>query len=147
MIRLRATAIATDESPAPDRLVTLLDAARHGDRTALGSLLESFRPYLSLFADRKLGLDLKPKFAGSDLVQMTFLEAQQAFPRFEGSTSADLQAWLERILLNNLVEVARRFRESEKRRLKREVALDKNHAPLDRTTPSKKAIVREESER
>jgi len=40
----------------------------------------------SLVFNRQLGQDLKQKCGGSDLVQQTFLDAQQAFPRFVGST-------------------------------------------------------------
>jgi len=34
-----------------------------------GPFLDSFRGYVRLFADRKLGADLKPKCRESDLVQ------------------------------------------------------------------------------
>ncbi len=129
----------------------LAEAARRGDRTALGLILESFRTYLSLFSDRKIGQDLKPKCGESDLVQQTFLDAQQAFPRFDGSTPDELRAWLERILLNNLGDLARKYRKAEKRQVKREVALANGsaeiHAPVDRRTPSKKVIALEEEEK
>jgi len=129
----------------------LAAAAREGDRSALGYLLESFRSYLRLFSDRKLGPDLKQKCGGSDLVQQTFLDAQQAFPRFEGSRPDELRVWLERILLNNLGDLARQFRDAEKRQVKREISLAESWAeidtPVDRSTPSKKAIAREEEQR
>jgi RNA polymerase sigma-70 factor, ECF subfamily len=130
--------------------LTLLDAARRGDRSALGYLLDSFRSYLVLFADRKLGTDLKPKCSKSDLVQRTFLEAQEGFPRFNGSTPDELLAWLERILLNNLGDVVRQFRTAEKRQIHREVPLAGNWAEadelIDRSTPSKKVAAHEESD-
>ncbi len=131
--------------------VELARAAREGDRSALGALLESFRSYLQLFSDRQLWSDLKPKCGGSDLVQQTFLDAQQAFPRFVGSTPDELRVWLERILLNNLGDLARQFRGAEKRQLQREISLAGRRAeidtPVDRSTPSKKVIAREEEER
>jgi RNA polymerase sigma-70 factor, ECF subfamily len=131
-----------------DRLLT---AARAGDRSALGHLLDSFRVYLSLLADRKLGADLKPKCSQSDLVQKTFLDAQQAFGQFEGSDPQKVCAWLERILLNNLGDVARQFRQSEKRQIQREVPLAESwgeiSALIDRSTPSKKVASQEESDR
>jgi RNA polymerase sigma-70 factor, ECF subfamily len=73
----------------------LAEAARKGDRSALGHLLEGFRAYLHLLSVRKLGPDLKPKYGESDLVQQTFLDAQRAFADFRGSSPQELRAWLE----------------------------------------------------
>jgi RNA polymerase sigma-70 factor, ECF subfamily len=133
------------------RFASLLTAARAGDQTALGQLLDGFRSYLALLADRKLGADLKPKCSESDLVQRTFLDAQGAFPRFEGSKPDELLAWLERILLNNLGDVVRQFRQTEKRQIRREVPLVENwgeiDALMDRSTPSKKVSAQEEEQR
>jgi RNA polymerase sigma-70 factor (ECF subfamily) len=128
----------------------LAAAARRGDLSALGILLGGFQPYLHLVADRKLGADLKPKCAPSDLVQQTFLEAQRAFEHFQGSRPEELRAWLERILLNNLGDAARRFRDVAKRRVGCEVSLAncsaKNGTLLDASTPSKAAVAEEEQE-
>jgi RNA polymerase sigma-70 factor (ECF subfamily) len=135
----------------PTQFARLLHSARGGDRAALGSLLDSFRSYLVLFADRKLGADLKPKCSRSDLVQRTFLDAQEGFARFDGADSDALRAWLERILINNLGDVARQFREADKRQIRRELPLADQGADIDRlidlSTPSKKVSAREESER
>jgi RNA polymerase sigma-70 factor (ECF subfamily) len=129
----------------------LVEAAREGDQSALGNLLDSFRSYLRLFSDRKLGPDLKQKCGESDLVQQTFLDAQQGFPRFVGSKPDEFRVWLERILLNNLGDLARRFRNAEKRQIKREVPLAENWEEIaeliDRSTPSKKVIAREENDK
>jgi len=88
-----------------EQFAELAAAAREGDRSALGQLLESFRSYLCLVSDRKLGPDLKQKCGDSDVVQQTFLDAQRAVRRCEGSTPYELRDWLERILLNNLGEM------------------------------------------
>jgi RNA polymerase sigma-70 factor, ECF subfamily len=129
----------------------LTEAARNGDRSALGDLLESFRTYLSLVTDHRLGRDLRPKCSKSDLVQQTFLDAQGAFTNFRGSSPAEFQAWLERILLNNLGDLARQFRGAEKRRINREVAAtgiwSELDMPVDLSTPSNKAIAREDEAR
>ena len=133
------------------QFTALVKAAHDGDPSALGQLLDSFRSYLQLLADRKLGPDLKQKCGQSDLVQQTFLDAQQAFPRFVGTRPDELRAWLERILLNNLGDLARQYRGAEKRQLRREVPLAENSAEIDklidRSTPSKKVIAREEKEK
>jgi RNA polymerase sigma-70 factor (ECF subfamily) len=133
------------------QFTALAEAARDGDRSALGLLLNGFRSYLNLFADQRLGPDLKQKCGGSDLVQRTFLEAQQAFPRFDGSGPEELRAWLERILLNNLGDLARQFRNVEKREIRREIPLAESWLEvdklIDRSTPSKKVIAREEKDK
>jgi RNA polymerase sigma-70 factor (ECF subfamily) len=133
------------------QFTALAEAARDGDRSALGRLFDGFRSYLTLLADQRLGADLKQKCAGSDLVQRTFLEAQEGFGRFDGSRPDELRVWLERILPNNLGDVARQFRKVEKREIRREVPLAENWLEIDRlidrSTPSKKVIAREEKDR
>jgi RNA polymerase sigma-70 factor (ECF subfamily) len=129
----------------------LTAAARDGDASALGHLLGGFQSYLRLIADRELGADLKQKCAASDLVQQTFLDAQRAFRRFQGSGPGELRVWLEQILHNNLGDAARRFRSVEKREIGREVALAGNgtdiEALIDSTTPSKTVLAREEEDK
>ena len=43
----------------------------------------------------------------SDLVQEAYLEAHRDFPRFTGSTGTELQAWLRRIVVRNVIDSAR----------------------------------------
>ncbi|HJZ54467.1 MAG TPA: sigma-70 family RNA polymerase sigma factor [Gemmataceae bacterium] len=101
-----------------------LAAARDGSPEALGEALEACRLYLLGVADRELDPALKPKGGASDLVQETFLEAQRDFAGFGGDSEAELLAWLRRLLLNNLANFARHYRQTDKRRLDREVGLD-----------------------
>jgi RNA polymerase sigma-70 factor (ECF subfamily) len=99
-------------------------AARAGSQEALGRLLELCRGYLLLVAERELAPDLRAKGGASDLVQETLLEAVRDFGRFQGDTEAELLAWLRRLLLNNLISFTRLYRETEKRQVDREVALE-----------------------
>ncbi len=132
----------------------LLAAARAGSREALGKLFQDCRPYLLVVAGRQLDPDLHAKGGASDLVQETFLEAQRDFARFAGSSEAELLAWLRQILLNNVGNFSRRYRDTDKRAVSREVSLagdDSEHpsgrAVLDpQPTPSSKAIEREQAE-
>jgi RNA polymerase sigma-70 factor (ECF subfamily) len=101
----------------------LLSAARGGSNEALGQALEACRGYLLLIANRELDAALQPKGGPSDLVQETFLEAHRDFARFQGTTSDELKAWLRKLLLNNLGNFARRYRQTAKRELGREVGL------------------------
>ena len=99
--------------------------ARGGSRAALGRILELCRQYLLLVANRELEPELWAKGGASDLVQETFLEAQKDFGSFEGTTRAEVLAWLRRILLNNVSNFRRRYVGSEKRQIARELSLDR----------------------
>src|SRR5438094_9736562 len=79
-----------------------LPAARAGSMEALGQALEEFRHYLLRIAEQELDPDLRAKGGASDLVQLTFLEAQRDFARFHGDTAAELRAWLRRLLVDTL---------------------------------------------
>jgi RNA polymerase sigma-70 factor (ECF subfamily) len=104
-----------------------------------------------LTANELLPADLRVKCGASDLVQDTFLQAQQDFPRFRGPNGDALRGWLRRILLNRLTDFSRRYRDADKRRLGREVvvaegvldALPQRGSPR---SPRSQAIAREESE-
>jgi RNA polymerase sigma-70 factor (ECF subfamily) len=126
--------LAADAQGSPPALSIdeCIQRARVGSGTALGQLLEACRPYLLLVANQEIEPDVKAKVAASDLVQETFLEALRDFERFNGSTEAELLAWLRRTLLNNVVDAVRRFRDTGKRRLSREIDLaDAGFGKLD----------------
>jgi RNA polymerase sigma-70 factor (ECF subfamily) len=97
--------------------------ARGGSAEALGRLLEGCRQYLLLVANEELPPDLRPKVAASDLVQDTFVKAHEHFAQFRGARPDELLAWLRRILLNDLATCGRRYYETDKRQLSREVPL------------------------
>lgn len=123
--------------------------ARQGSRETLGQLLELYRPYLLQIANQELESGLQAKAGGSDLVQQTFLEAQRDFPRFAGSTEAELIAWLRRILTNNLMNFSAQYQQTSKRQLNREVPLDLRAGNLVMSTepsPSGQALARERAE-
>jgi RNA polymerase sigma-70 factor (ECF subfamily) len=75
-------------------------------------------------ANDELYVDLVARVAPSDLVQETCLQAARDFPNFEGSTEAELRAWLRRILLNNLGDLRRRFLGTQKRGSAQEIQLN-----------------------
>src|SRR5689334_1370544 len=102
-----------------------MDQARGGSDSALGSVLESCRDYLLLVANEEVPCELQPKAAPSDLVQQTFLEATRSFSDFAGQTDQELLRWLQQILLNNIRDTTRRYRQRAKRDIGREVPLDK----------------------
>jgi RNA polymerase sigma-70 factor (ECF subfamily) len=138
----------------PDAFAQRLASARIGSGEALGGLLETFRGYLLVVANQELDVDLQAKGGASDLVQETFLEAHRDFGQFHGGTEAELLAWLRRLLLNNVANFARGFRETAKRQVGREVPLGADGSsasgapepPADTPTPSWLAVQGEEAE-
>jgi RNA polymerase sigma-70 factor (ECF subfamily) len=128
-------------------------AARTGSSEALGQILEAYRGYLLLIAQRELEPDLQAKGGASDLVQETFLKAQRHFAGFQGNTEGELKAWLRQLLLNNLADFTRLYRATDKRQVGREVMLDagtSSTAPTaepagDTPTPSAQAMEQEQA--
>jgi RNA polymerase sigma-70 factor (ECF subfamily) len=118
-----------------------LPAARAGSREALGEALETYRGILLRLAEREIDADLRGKGGASDLVQQTFLDAQRLFPRFEGTTDGEWQAWLRQLLVYNAADFTRRFR-AGKRNAAREAPLPESSLglpsglPADFSTPS-----------
>jgi RNA polymerase sigma-70 factor (ECF subfamily) len=106
-----------------DPIGSWIAAARHGEPESLGKALESFRGYLLSVARGSMEPDLLVKGGASDLVQETFLDAYRDFGRFEGGDAKDLCVWLRGILMHRVANFRRRYRETEKRRIDREVSL------------------------
>ena len=98
----------------------LLLAAQAGSNSSLGQLLQGYRDYLSLLADEELGSAIKVKASVSDLVQDSFLEAKRDFGQYAGQSTEEFQAWLRRLLLNNVANVIRSYQGTEKRDISRE---------------------------
>src|SRR5262245_18106598 len=141
----------------PDDVGRLIVQARAGDAAALGTVLETFRPYLALLARLQIGRRLQGKADPADLVQEAFLEAHRDFPGFRGTGEAELMAWLRQILARNLANLARRYLGTRGRdvRLERNLAdeLAASSQVLERglasphSTPSQRAVAREQATR
>ncbi len=131
-----------------------LAAARAGSQEALGEALEACRRYLLLVAQRELDPELQAKGGASDLVQEAFLEAQREFVRFQGTSDAELRAWLRRLLLHQLGHFARRYRDTGKREVAREIRLQDGNSESQpalelagsSATPSGQAMAHEEEQ-
>src|SRR5262249_46199479 len=132
----------------------LIREARSGCRTALGHLLEAFRLLLLSEANQQLPDDLRSKGGASDLVQDTFTEALRDFTQFQGTNEPQLKRWLLAILGNNLANVRRKYYDTAKSQISREVPLDHPMSwdgPVagmtdDTPSPSQLASQREEEE-
>jgi RNA polymerase sigma-70 factor, ECF subfamily len=93
---LRATAEAEAEADA------VVAAARAGDESAFGLLVESYRRELQVHSYRMLG-SLED---AEDVVQETFLRAWRSRSSFEGRSS--FRAWLYRIATNACLDLLKR---------------------------------------
>jgi RNA polymerase sigma-70 factor, ECF subfamily len=133
-------------------IAPLLEQARDGSATAIGSLLEAARSYLLLQAEHELPQSLRAKVGPSDIVQETAIDAHRDFPRFRGTTQEELYAWLRTILQNNVTDAVRRFELAQKRAVKREASLSVivdrrgiSVLPAGSTTPDHSAVRREDA--
>lgn len=109
-------------------LARLLDALRRGDPAAQAEVLTRYQPWLRVLARLHLDRRLQRKFDASDVVQLTMLEACRAFPQFQGTTEAELTAWLRQVLARVLAHEMRRYRGTQQRDVDREVSLEQSLA-------------------
>jgi RNA polymerase sigma-70 factor (ECF subfamily) len=117
-------------------------------------IIERYRQYLVMLADRQLDSRLRGKLDASDVVQQTLLEAHQNREQFRGAHEAELVAWLRKILAHNLLDAMRGLRR-EKRDVAREqsinAAIEQSSVRLEgwladeQSTPSQKLVRQEEA--
>ena len=110
--------------------------------------LARYRSYLRIRA-RNIAPDLRAKIDSSDVVQQTLLEAFENMHQFSGETTSEMEAWLGRMLNNNMTDAARMLRR-KKRDVSREKPLEAERSKFvhgagdriksDQTTPSLCAI-------
>ena len=133
----------------------LLAQARKGSNNALTQLLQTYRSYLALLARLNIDQKLQAKVDASDLVQETFCQAHQDFPRFCGTTEKQLLSWLRSILASTTADFVRRYYGTQKRDLRLERQLqdqfDQSSETVARalaardSSPSQRAARREEA--
>ena len=78
-------------------------AADAGFDPVVPAALERYRSWLGLLARLQVEPRFRAKFDPSDIVQQTMLEAVRDWPKFRGSTEAELAAWLRQILAHVLL--------------------------------------------
>ncbi|MFN3192456.1 MAG: sigma-70 family RNA polymerase sigma factor [Aureliella sp.] len=126
----------------------LLNQALAGDADALGELLEHYRAYLTVLAQRYLDQRLKGRLDPADVVQVTFLEAQRDLPAFRGHQIEELLGWLRHILRNNVSSAHQKHIYTQKRSAGREVSNSPTDsrpaitdlAPSETTSPSQRMM-------
>jgi RNA polymerase sigma-70 factor, ECF subfamily len=119
--------------PEGDKFSDRVRFVRAGDKEALGEVLDTCRTYLLVVANRGLPEDVRAKIGPSDLVQETFLQAQQIFDRFQGESQEELRAWLVAILENKVAQVKRHYLGTAMRDVGREVPLAADSSLVART--------------
>ena len=131
----------------------LQEQSRTSKKKSLGELLERYRYYLELLARMQIGRQLRGKVDPGDIVQETFLRANEHFEQFRGTTERQFLNWLRKILGRVLANVIRGYRNQGRDvRLERQMCeeLEQSSQVLGilahpMTTPSKKAMKREEA--
>jgi RNA polymerase sigma-70 factor (ECF subfamily) len=98
-------------------------AAKAGDEAARGELLNRFRPYLNVIAQRLLDERLQSRMDFGDVVQATYLEASRDFNAFRGDSVESFLAWLRGILKNNVATAHQEHLATQKRSARREVRM------------------------
>lgn len=113
------------EQPENDEpLDQLLAAALAGDEVSRSQIIDSCRAYLLAIAQSNLDDQLRAKLGSSDIVQETCMKANAAFNQFRGRTYPELLAWMRQTLVNDLVDVRRKYRAAQVRDVARESPLD-----------------------
>ncbi len=87
----------------------LVARARAGDRDAYDRLFELAADRALLFVRLRLGPALRDKVDALDVLQEAYLEAHQAFPRFEYRGRASFSRWLCRSIVNRIRGLADHF--------------------------------------
>jgi RNA polymerase sigma-70 factor (ECF subfamily) len=105
----------------------LFDKVIQGDSEAFGELMEDYRAYLTVLAKRYLDDRVRGRVDESDIVQVTFLEAQRDLSAFRGSQIEELLGWLRHILRNNVSSAHQKHLYTQKRSAGREI----NNSPTD----------------
>ena len=142
-----------ESSPSPESRLGFqqkLHQARDGDDSIMGQLLQQYRDYLLMIANREVDPAVQNKVAPSDIVQESLLTAHQEFAQFVGKSEGELRAWLRQILINDVYQAGRKFR-AKKRAVDRErpivftSSLDRGIADVA-NTPRTDALANEEAQ-
>lgn len=102
---------------------SLLTRAKRGHGSQIGELLDAYRKYLCVIADRQLDQKLRARISPSDIVQETMLEAHRDFGQFRGENEHEFAGWLRKILANTLARAIEMHVQTKKRDVRRDVPL------------------------
>jgi RNA polymerase sigma-70 factor, ECF subfamily len=112
-------------NPAADSYETnrVLERAAQGDRSALGSLLTDYEPYLKRLVELRLDPGLRARVDAADVVQEVHLALSRALPKFMSERPLSFKLWLRQLALDQISILHRRHLQTQKRAASREVQL------------------------
>jgi RNA polymerase sigma-70 factor (ECF subfamily) len=139
--RTRLSAASASRPSKSGSAQNLLDRARRGSKSSLGTLLQQYRNYLMVLASMQIEKRLQPRVSPSDVVQETMLRAHKNFAQFRGVTEPELLAWLRQILVNNLAKFVEQHVLAARRDVRREVSMQRIGAALEHSTIQLAALV------
>ncbi len=131
----------SSSSHSGPNVLALIAAARAGEATDVGQLLQLYRNYLQILAATQIDRRLAARLSPSDIVQETMLRAHANFDQFRGSSEGELLAWLRQILVNNLATFVEQHLLAAKRDVRREVSLNHLAASLTQSTIQMAAMI------
>jgi len=111
------------QEPRSSDSVELVRAAQHGDKAALGALMERYYPRVLGIVRARLGDELRRNTESIDIAQEAFGQAVRAFERFELRDEDGFVKWMAQLVENRLRDLAK-YQGRAKRDAGREVHLE-----------------------
>lgn len=122
------------DSQTQSSMGQLFTSARAGSNSSLGRLLTLYSNYLKLLVTAQLDDRLRGRVSPSDIVQESFFEAHRDFGQFRGQSPGEFVVWLRRIVVNNILRMVEQHLLTEKRDVRREVAIEEIGRRLEQST-------------
>lgn len=116
-------------NPEIPKFDELQNAARRGDRHALATLFESYRPRLERMIRVRLDTRLLRRVDPADVLQETFLEVQQKFEQYLTTSELPLFLWFRLETGQKLLKLHRFHLRAQVRSVDQEVSLHRGGAP------------------
>lgn len=131
-------------SPPTPLSTDLLSRAQSGDQAAIGDLLEHYRPYLRILAQRSLSPELQRRVGASDIVQQTCIAAMKGIRKADFDDIDRFLAWLRTVHQHQIVDLIRHHTEANRRAVSREQDASADHdIALFASTPSQRLMAAE----
>ncbi|MBU6277226.1 MAG: sigma-70 family RNA polymerase sigma factor [Planctomycetes bacterium] len=111
------------EDLPPEQFTRLLAEVRKGSHGAFGLLIQWKRRQCERFIARRIDPALQSKDAVSDIYQDAMIEAWRDFHQFRGASEGEFYGFLQSIIANTIRDSRRRFTDTQKRDVGREIRL------------------------
>ena len=143
----------TDRSSDDQRFQIQLNRVRNGSEAAAAALISEFGPHVYRVIRRRLDMKLRVKLDSEDLSQLvwaSFFRYPERMERF--SQTQQLVHFLSAVARNKVIEGVRKYWQTQKYDISREISLVDSRAPISITerrikSPSQVAIAKERFER